>query len=125
LRPWLAASFALVTFLGLQAALSLPVGPAQFACAAIGFFCAGGTTGPAGAIVADGAPPALHGSALAVLSLAINLIGLAPGPAVTGLLADRLGLHAALQVGVCAALLSAAAFALSGRLRQPKPHNAA
>jgi MFS family permease len=125
LRPWLAASFALLTFLGLQAALAAPVGPAQFACAAIGFFCAGGTTGPAGAIVADGAPPALHGSALAVMSLAMNLIGLAPGPAVTGLLADRLGLHAALQVGVCAALLSAAAFALSGRLRQPKPHNAA
>jgi MFS family permease len=125
LRPWLAATFALTTFAGLEAALSLPVGPLQFACAAVGLFCAGGTTGPAGAAVADGAPLALHGSALAVLTLANNLIGLAPGPAVTGVLADRLGLHTALQIALFAALFAAAGFALSGRLHRPKPNQVA
>lgn len=116
-RPQLAAGYALGTFVFLQAALALPAGPAQIACALVGLFCAGATTGPAGAIVGDGTPPALHGAALAVLTLANNLLGLAPGPAVTGLLADALGLKAALQIAGAAALLSAAGFVLVGRLR--------
>lgn len=116
-RPHLAAGYALTTFVFLQLALVLPAGPAQIACALIGLFCAGATTGPAGAIVGDGTPPALHGAALAVLTLANNLLGLAPGPAVTGLLADMLGLKAALQIAGCAALLSAAGFVLVGRVR--------
>ena len=53
-----------------------------------------------------------------VLALANNLLGLAPGPAVTGLLADALWLKAALQIAGCAALLSAAGFALVGSLRE-------
>jgi sugar phosphate permease len=119
LRPWLASAFALITFTALEAALVAPPGAAQIGLALIGLFCAGGTTGPAGAIVAAGTPLALHGAALAVLTLANNLLGLAPGPALTGLLADRLGLHAALQVAISAALLSAAVFGLCARFRQP------
>jgi MFS family permease len=118
LRPWLASAFALITFTALEAALVAPPGAAQIGLALIGLFCAGGTTGPAGAIVAAGTPLALHGAALAVLTLANNLLGLAPGPALTGLLADRLGLHAALQVAISAALLSAAVFGLCARFRQ-------
>jgi predicted MFS family arabinose efflux permease len=118
LRPWLASAFALITFTALEAALVAPPGAVQIGLALIGLFCAGGTTGPAGAIVAAGTPLALHGAALAVLTLANNLLGLAPGPALTGLLADRLGLHAALQVAISAALLSAAVFGLCARFRQ-------
>ncbi|CAN7521199.1 MFS transporter [Phenylobacterium sp. LjRoot219] len=117
-RPQLAAAYALTTFVFLQLALILPAGPAQIACALVGLFCAGATTGPAGAIVGDGTPPAVHGAALAVLTLSNNLLGLAPGPAVTGLLADSLGLKAALQIAGCAALLSAVGFALVGRIRE-------
>jgi predicted MFS family arabinose efflux permease len=129
LRPYLAAAYGLATFVFLQAAFLLPSGPLQIACALVGLFCAGGTTGPAGAIVAGATPPALHGAALAIMTLANNLIGLAPGAALTGLLADRFGLQAALQIATCAALFAAAVFALSGRLSrsksQPRPPSAA
>jgi MFS family permease len=123
-RPTLAAAYGLVTFGFLQAAFALPPGPLQLGCALIGLFCAGATAGPAGAIVADGTPSGLHGAALAVLTLANNLIGLAPGPAVTGVLADHLGLQTALRLSVSAALLAAVAFALVGHL-QKTSHNQA
>jgi MFS family permease len=115
-RPTLALAYALSTFVFLEAALALPTGAAQAACALVGLFCAGGVTGPAGALVADRTPPALHGAAFAVLTLANNFLGLAPGPAVTGMLADHMGLKAALQVGFVSALLSAGLFALIGAI---------
>jgi len=40
----------------------------------------------------------LHGTAFAVLTLANNAFGLAPGPIVTGWMADRIGLLGALQL---------------------------
>lgn len=113
--PALAAVYGLVTFAALEAAFHLPSGAAQIACAVIGLFCAGGVTGPAGAMVADRTPSALHGAALAVLTLANNILGLAPGPVVTGILADHLGLRAALQIAPLAALAAAGLFWLSGR----------
>ena len=122
LRPMLAAAFGLVTFVALEAALAAPLGLGQGVAALVGLLVAGGATGPAGAIVAEGAPARFHGAALAVLTLANNLLGLAPGPALTGRLADRIGLHAALQVSVFAALFAAFAFALVARV-QPKTHN--
>lgn len=121
LAPRLAAAFGVITFVFLQAAFLLPPGPAQVACALVGLFCAAGTTGPAGAVVAGATPPALHATALAVLTLANNLIGLAPGPALTGALADILGLQAALQIATIAALIAAGTFWLSGRAPHPKP----
>ncbi|MFL5294796.1 MAG: MFS transporter [Phenylobacterium sp.] len=122
LRPWVAAAYGVATFSCLQAALAFPPGAPQAVLALAGLFFAGGTTGPAGAMIAEAAPPALHGAALAVLTLANNLLGLAPGPAVTGALADRLGLHAALQAAVCAALLAAITFGLIARDPQPTTH---
>jgi MFS family permease len=119
--PLLGAAFALVSFFSLEAALGAPPGGLQIACALVGLACAAGTTGPAGALVADGTPVALHGASLAVLTLSNNLLGLAPGPALTGVLADRIGLHAALQVILFAALVSAALFGLSARLPQQQP----
>jgi MFS family permease len=116
-RPGLAFAFALMTFVFLEAALALPSGAAQIACGLIGLFCAGGTTGPAGAIVADRTPPALHGASLAVLTLANNFLGLAPGPILTGLLADHFGLQSALKIGLVAAALSAVLFDVISRLR--------
>ena len=90
-------------------------GPAQIALAVIGFFFAAGVTGPAGLVVAEGTPPALHGAALAVLTLANNLIGFAPGAAVTGFAADHFGLPAALRIAAAMALPAAAIFYLSAR----------
>jgi len=72
-----------------------------------------GTSGPAGAMVANLTHPLIHGTAFATLTLANNLLGLAPGPFVTGLVADRIGLAGALEwlplvsLGAIAAFLAA------------------
>jgi hypothetical protein len=58
---------------------------------------------------------AIHGTAFATLTLANNLLGLAPGPYVTGALADALGLQGALRIIPCVSLLAALAFAIGKR----------
>jgi len=72
-----------------------------------------GTVGPAGAMVANLTPEPLHGTALGMLSLANNLLGLAPGPIVTGMLADMFGLPVALQLVPLVSLISAGIFMLA------------
>ena len=81
-------------------------------------FVAAGTGGPAGAMVANLTPLALHGTAFATLTLANNLLGLAPGPIVTGRLADALGLQAALQFLPAASLAAAFVFTIAARSYQ-------
>ena len=75
----------------------------------------GGGSAAAGAIVANLTPAALHGTAFAVLTLANNCFGLAPGPIVTGWLADRVGLHGALQLLPAASLAATLVFYLASR----------
>lgn len=94
-------------------AFSLPAGTAQLAMLAAAIFLAAGTTGPAGAIVANLSPLAIHGTAFATLTLANNMLGLAPGPILTGRLADEIGLLGALRLLPIAGLLAAAAFGLA------------
>jgi MFS family permease len=78
-------------------------------------FLVAGTTGPAGAMVANLTPLAIHGTAFATLTLANNLIGLAPGPIITGRLADSFGLLAAFQMIPLVGLLAAVVFAIARR----------
>ena len=66
-------------------------------------------------MVASLTPAAVAATAMATLTLANSLLGLAPGPAVTGMLADRLGLHAALRVIPLVSLVAGLAFALGRR----------
>ena len=91
-RLLLAASYSLACALFLSVALMLPPGPSQLALLGVAMFLAAATTGPAGAMVAGLTPAALHGTAFATLTLANNFLGLAPGPIVTGWLADQSGL---------------------------------
>jgi MFS family permease len=65
---------------------------------AAGTFFAAGTAGPAGAMVANLTPSSIRATAFGTLTMANNLLGLAAGPVVTGILADRLGLSGAMQV---------------------------
>jgi MFS family permease len=109
-KAGLAAAFGLASALLLGLAFALPHGAAQLAAIGLGMFFAAGASGPAGAIVADLSPAAIHGTAFATLTLANNLLGLAPGPFVTGVLADRFGLAGAFQVLPLASLVSAAVF---------------
>lgn len=106
----LAVMFCLACFAVLTLAFQLPVGAPQLVLIALGMFIGAGTVGPAGAMVANLTPMAVHGTAFAILSLANNLLGLAPGPVVTGMLADAFGLHAALQLVPLVSLVSAVIF---------------
>lgn len=107
----LAIGYCLLSLVLLSAAFYLPVGMPQLVLIAIGMFFGAGTVGPTGAMVANLTPEPIHGTAFATLSLANNLLGLAPGPVVTGALADAFGLPTALQlvplVSIAAALVLA------------------
>jgi MFS family permease len=109
-KVFLAAGFCILSSLLLAAAFALPAGQAQLALLGCGLIVSGGSSGPAGAIVGDVTPMRLHGGAMAVLTLANNLLGLAPGPIVTGLLADHVGLQTALRLIPWVGLVSGAAF---------------
>lgn len=111
----LAMAYSIGAALALGFAFALPPGPVQFALLAMAMFLVAATTGPAGAMVANLTPLALHGSAFATLTLANNLLGLAPGPILTGRLADSLGLQEALHLLPIPCLLAALAFGLMRR----------
>ena len=66
-------------------------------------------------MVANLTPAALHGTAFAVLTLANNAFGLAPGPILTGWLADRIGLLGAMQWLPFASLAAALVFFFASR----------
>jgi len=118
-RPGSTPTLGLCFSLGCAAALGLafvcPAGPLQLALLGIGAFLCAASTGPTGAMVAGLTPLAIHGTAFATLTLANNILGLAPGPTLTGRLADSIGLLGALQLLPIPALLAAGAFALSRR----------
>ena len=109
----LAIFYCLACALLIFAAFQFHPGVMQLALLGAANFVAAGTTGPAGAMVANLTPRAIHGTAFATLTLANNLLGLAPGPALTGRLADSMGLVGALRVLPIACLLSMLAFLLA------------
>lgn len=115
-RKWMMAiAYSIASCVLLVAGFSLPPGPAQFAALGLGMFFVAGTTGPAGAMVANLTHPSIHATAFATLTLANNLLGLAPGPFVAGMLGDRVGLLAALQWTPLVALPASVAFAIGYR----------
>jgi MFS family permease len=109
-RVRLAVGYCLACAILLSAALALPPGPAQLILLGLAIFLAAGTAGPAGAMVAGLTPAAIHGTAFATLTLANNFLGLAPGPIITGWLADRMGLLGALQWLPLASVAAAVVF---------------
>jgi MFS family permease len=111
----IAVALALSTFVLLAIGFRLDPGPAQLAFLAVGTLLAAGTTGPSTAMVANVTHVSIHATAFATLSLANNLLGMAPGPIVTGALADRLGLARAFQLVPFVCLGAAAAFLVGRR----------
>ncbi|WP_405718058.1 MFS transporter [Streptomyces sp. NBC_00046] len=116
-RKW---TVAIICSLGslvlLTAGFQLSAGPPQLLLIGAGTLLSNATAGPAAAMVANLTPAAVAATAMATLTLANSLLGLAPGPAVTGMLADRMGLLGALRLVPLVAVLSGAAFAI-GKLR--------
>jgi MFS family permease len=94
----LAMSYCLGTAVCLAIAFQLPPGIPQLGVLGIAMFLVAGTVGPAGAMVANLTPVAIHGTAFAALTLANNFLGLAPGPILSGRIADSIGLLGAFQL---------------------------
>ena len=115
-RKWtIAITYSLTSAALLLVAFRMPPGTAQLVLIGAGMAMVAGTAGPAGAMVANLTHPSIHATAFATLTLANNLLGLAPGPFVTGLLADRIELMGAMQLVPLAALGAVAAFAVGKR----------
>ena len=117
-RALLATFYCVTCGIVIMAAMAVGIGPAQLALLGVGMFLAAATAGPSGALVANLTPAALHGTAFAVLTLANNAFGLAPGPIVTGWLADRIGLDSALQCLPFASMAAALVFFVASRGRE-------
>ncbi|HEX4780539.1 MAG TPA: MFS transporter [Usitatibacter sp.] len=111
----IAIGLSLCTFALLGAGFHLGPGTAQLVLIGLGTFLAAGTTGPSTAMVANVTHISIHSTAFATLSLANNLLGMAPGPVVTGMLADRWGLAAAFGIVPLVCVAAAASFALGAR----------
>ena len=71
--------------------------------------------GSCGAVLTDVIPAAIHATALATLSLAMNLLGSAPGPVVIGWIADQSSLQTAMKFLPLLGLVSAVAFAVGAK----------
>lgn len=113
IKPVLATLFALGSAALLAATFFASPGPLQLALLAGALLIVAGVAGIAGAMAANLTSRAIHGTTMATLALANNLIGLAPGPLIVGWLADRTSLAEALRILPLPCLLSALAFALA------------
>ncbi|MFE6041215.1 MFS transporter [Streptomyces sp. NPDC056452] len=112
-RKWVVAiACSLGSLVLLMAGFHLPTGSPQLVLIGAGTLVAAGTAGPAAAMVANLTPAAIAATAFATLTLANSLLGLAPGPAVTGMLADSLGLLGALRVIPLVALVTSVVFTI-------------
>jgi len=89
---------------------ALPPGPTQMALVLLGGATATSAIGPAVAVVLDVVPQGVSATAIAIYTLVQNLMGLAVGPVVTGVLADRWGLTTALATVAGAGLTAGFAF---------------
>jgi MFS family permease len=120
IRKWTTAiiyTTASLVFLGVGFALQ--PGGAQLLLLAVGVFFAAGTSGPAGAMVSNLTHESIRATAFGTLTLANNLLGLAAGPLVTGILADRIGLEGAMKIVPIVAVGALIAL-LIGRKAYPK-----
>lgn len=119
IRKWTTAIvYAATSLVFIGAAFTAAPGPLQLLLLAFGAFFAAGTTGPAGAMVANLTPESIRATAFGTLTLANNLLGLAAGPFVVGILADKFGLDVALKLVPFVSVLTIAVL-LAGRRAYP------
>jgi MFS family permease len=119
IRKWTAALvFTSISLVALFAGFAQQPGTVQLVLIVIGAFFTGGTTGPAGAMVANLTPASIRATALGTLSLANNVLGLAAGPLVIGAIADKVGLVDAMKVAPLVSILVIIAL-LIGRRAYP------
>jgi MFS family permease len=112
------ALFALGSCILFALAFSLPAGGLQFSLIVAGALLVGGHMGPVAAISVELNHPGLRATALSVVTLVYNLLGLAPGPFVVGALSDAFGLRAAMAVLPVVSVGAAVCFLLGARRLQ-------
>ncbi|WP_369959770.1 MFS transporter [Pseudomonas benzenivorans] len=106
----LSVAYCLGSCLLLSLAFALPFGTPQLVMICLGMVIAAGTSGPAGAMVANLTHYSVHGTAFATLTLANNMLGLATGPLLTGKVSDLIGLDNAFQLVPLVSIAAAAVF---------------
>lgn len=114
-RALVPAAYSALTALVLIAAFSLPPGPLGLGLIFLGALFAAAQGGCSSAIVCDVTHPGVRATVAATMTLANNLIGLAPGPLIVGMLSDLLGLKLALTLTPMMALAAAVFFVLASR----------
>ncbi|NGP09681.1 MFS transporter [Rhodococcus sp. 14C212] len=98
-RKWtVAIAISLAAGVLLIVGFQLPVGTAQLVLLGLGAFFSAGSTGAVTAMVANLTHPTVRASAFGTTTLANSLLGLAAGPFVVGVLADKISLANALQL---------------------------
>ena len=95
----------------------------QYALIIVGGFLMTCSAGPASAMVIDVVHPGVRATGASVLALIQNLLGLAVGPFVTGLLSDAYDLNTALMLMPCFSVISAAFFLFAARTYESDLHN--
>ncbi|WP_433203522.1 MFS transporter [Nocardia sp. CA-107356] len=116
-RKWVvAAAYCTASAVLLLAGFTVAAGMLQFALLGAGAFVCAGSSGPMTALVADLTHPSVRASAFGAAILANNLLGIALGPMVVGILADRFGLATALRLTPLVYLGALAALLLGRRL---------
>ncbi|NKY54432.1 MFS transporter [Nocardia vermiculata] len=118
-RKWLTAiGFCAISLICLTVGFGIERGAAQLVVLGIGAFFAGGCSGPTAAMVATLTHSSVRASAMGTLTLSNSLLGMALGPFVVGLLADRYDLITALRLAPLAYLVAIAAL-VAGRCLYP------
>lgn len=105
-----------ISLTSLGIAFQLETGASQLILLGIGAFFAAGSSGPTAAMVAGLTHQSVRASALGSLTVTNNVLGLATGPFVIGILADRLGLLGALQLAPLVYVLAIVALFLGKRM---------
>jgi MFS transporter, Spinster family, sphingosine-1-phosphate transporter len=110
-RMLVPAATAVATTATLGSAFAVvPPGPTQIVLILLGGATATTAIGPAAAVVLDVVPAAVRATAVAMYAVVQNLMGLAVGPVLTGVLADRWDLTTALTTVAATGLAAALAF---------------
>ena len=114
-RTLVPAAYSVVSALVLCAAFALPPGALGLGLIFLGALFAAAHGGCSGAIICDVTHPGVRATVTATITLANNLIGLAPGPLIVGVLSDIVGLKLALTLTPALALAAAVFFVLASR----------
>jgi MFS family permease len=114
-RALVPAAYSVLSALILILAFALPLGPLGLGLIFVGALFAAAHGGCSAAIVCDVTHPGVRATVTAVIALANNLIGLAPGPFIVGILSDVFDLKLALTLAPVVALAAAVFFILASR----------